>query len=111
MIFGLLKLLFKVVGTQFLLQQPLRLFHQEVDNIKEGVQKKMAKIVLKIVLWLSIATILMASCVFALVALALYLNEILSSSYKGFLLVAGGCALLVLVVLLIVSLRGTSNKE
>lgn len=111
MIFGLFKFLLKVVGFELLLKHPMQLFHQQIDNIKEEIQKKMAKMVLKVMLWLSLATLLMVSCVFALLALAFYLNEILYSNYKGFLLVAGGCIVLDLLVLLIVSLRGTSKKD
>ncbi len=111
MIFGLFKFLFKAVGVDLLLRHSVRLFHQETNNIKEEIQKKIAKIVLKVILWLSLATLLMIGFVFGLLALAFYLNEILYSSYKGFLLVAGGCIVLDLLVLLVVSLSGTSNKE
>jgi hypothetical protein len=111
MIFGLFKFLFKAVGFELLLREPVRLFQQEINSIKEEIRKKMAKLVLKVMLWLSLATLLMVSCVFALLALAFYLNEILYSNYKGFLLVAGGCMVVDLLVLLIVSLRGWGNKD
>lgn len=111
MIFGLIKFLFKVVGFEVLLQKPLRLFQQEIHNMKEEIQKKMAKMFLKVVLWLSFATLLMVSCVFALLALAFYLNEVLYSNYKGFLLVASGCLVVDLLVLLVVSLRGATKQD
>lgn len=111
MVFGIFKFLFKAVGVELLLQQPVRLFQQEINNIKEEIQKKMAQIVLKVILWLLLAVLLMMSCVFGLIALACYLNEILYSNYKGFLLVAGGCGLLDLLVFLVVGLRGTSKKN
>jgi hypothetical protein len=108
--FPFIKLLFKMVGTELLFKEAMRLFHRELNVIKEEIGKKLGKIIAKGLLWLLISTLLMIGCVFVLLALALYLNEVFYSSFKGLLIVGGGCILLVLIVVLIVTMRMSKHE-
>lgn len=111
MVLGFFKFLLRMVGLGLLFKRPLRLFHQEINNIREEFNKRLAKFMLRCILWLNIISLLIIGVVFGLLSLALYLNEIFYSGYKGFLMVSGGCVLLSLLVLLLVNMRGTSHKN
>ena len=108
--FSFVRLLFKMIGSELLFKQLVRLFHKEMDTFKEEFNKKISKIIIKGLLWLVIGTLLTIGCLFGLLALALYLNEVFYSGYKGFLMVGGGCILLVLLVVMIVTMRGSGNN-
>ncbi|MHB9147883.1 MAG: phage holin family protein [Candidatus Amoebophilus sp.] len=108
--FSLIKFLLKMVGTELIFKELVRLFHKEVDVAKQEVNKKLGKFIMKGVLVLLLVTLLMIGCVFVLLALGLYLNEAFYSAYKGFLMVGGGCISLVLLVILIFSMRNSNNN-
>jgi 4-hydroxybenzoate polyprenyltransferase len=99
-----------MVGTELLFKEIIKLFHREVDVVKEEVSKKMGKFLIKGLLGLLLVTLLMIGCVFGLLALALYLNEIFYSPYKGFLVVGGGCILLVILTIIVFSMRNSNNN-
>jgi hypothetical protein len=108
---SLIKFLLKMVGTELVFKEVVRLFHREVDGVKQEVNKKLGKFIVKGLLGLLIVTLLMIGCVFILLALGLYLNETFYSAYKGFLMVGGGCILLVLLVALIFTIRNSNNNN
>ncbi|OJW71790.1 MAG: hypothetical protein BGO68_03265 [Candidatus Amoebophilus sp. 36-38] len=109
--FSFVKLLFKIIGTELLFKEAIRFFHKEVDTVKEEFSKKISKFIIKGLLWLVIGTLVIIGCLFGLLALALYLNEVFFSGYKGFLMVGGGCILVVLLVVMIVTMRGSRSSN
>ena len=94
MIFKLVKLVYKAFATSFFLQEITELFKQEMQRIQEEMQKKINSFLLKIALWIFTILLLFLVCAFLLIGLASYINDMLYSSYKGFLVVAGVCLLL-----------------
>lgn len=109
--FPLIRFLFKMVGTELLFKEMLRLFHKELYVVKDEVNKRLARLLVKCLVWLFVIILLIIGCVFVLLALALYLNEIFYSSYKGFLAVGGGALLVVVLVVIIMSMRGTKYSN
>jgi hypothetical protein len=105
MFFKLIKLFCRELFVGRILATPLRFFNQEVSSIREQFSKKIAEFFLKLLLGLFVIGLLLLGCLFCFLALAIYLNEILCSTYKGYLLVGSGCVLLSAVCLLLFNLR------
>jgi hypothetical protein len=101
------KLLFRVLGLNSLYEEAGEfMFH-----LKEELRVTLVAWMLKGSLWFFLFVLFNLALIFGLVALALYLNERLYSSYQGFLIVAGGCLGLMLLLLGIMKLFGSKNKS
>ncbi len=90
------KLLLRLLGFELL--------SKEVSNWVMRLQAKLRQWMLKMSVWFGIFLLLKLAFIFGLVALALYLNELYYSNYIGFVLVAGGCLGLMLLLLIIMKL-------
>jgi hypothetical protein len=101
------KLLFKLLGFNYLSQEAGKFVH----HLKEELKANLVHWMLKGSLWVLLFVLFNLAFIFSLVALALYLNEQLYSSYQGFLIVAGGCLGLMLLSLGIIKLLGSKKED
>ena len=95
------RLLFRLLGGELLLAGLAELLSRVFTHFKEEIKKMLAALAAKAALFLLIWTLLRFALFFAFVALALYFNALLESTYLGFLLVAGGCVLTSFLLLLL----------
>ena len=108
---SIIKLLFKMVGTEVLFKEAMRLVRKEVEGVKEEIGLKLGKYALKGVLWLIIGILTLTGFLFGLLGLAFYLNELFNSSCKGFLVIGGSFIVIVLLLLIIVNLQFFQHKD
>jgi membrane-bound ClpP family serine protease len=101
------KLLFRLVGLDFLSQEAGKF----ISRLKEELRANLIHWMLKGSLWLFLFLLFNLAFIFGLVALGLYLNEVLYSNYQGFLIVAGICLGLMLLLLGIIKLFGSKKKD
>jgi hypothetical protein len=94
MFYKLIKFLFREIIFSNILSIPLRFLHEELNATKTHYSKKITDLLLKALIGLFLFSLLIMGLIFAFLALAKYLNEVLYSDYKGFLLVAAGCIIL-----------------
>lgn len=107
--FKLKKVLFRLVGFELLRKEVVKLLHRGIYSIKEEVNKKLMGFVIKGVLLLLLMGLFSLAFVFGMLALALYFNEVLYSSYKGFLIVSAGCIGLLILLLGLSKVRWFKN--
>ena len=103
------KLLFRLIGFELLSQEAIKLIYKSMHNVREEGNKKLMKLMLQGMLLIGMLLLFNLALGFSLFALALYLNEVFYSTYKGLLLVAGIC--IVLLLMLLVVLKMHSNKK
>jgi len=101
MILKFIKLICKALDISVMLQDVAQFFNQEIKCIKQEITKQISHLFLKAILWILIIFFILLMCVFLLVALAVYMNDLFYSSYKGFLFVSIGCLLLSLLLILV----------
>ena len=85
------KVLLRLLGFKLLLRKILKLLYKRMHSIQEAVNQKLWRFFFKGLALLLLLGLLGLAFVFSMLALALYLNEVCYSTYQGFLLVAGGC--------------------
>lgn len=107
----IIKLLFQEILLGNILSAPLRLLQREIITIKEEFSKKVAEFLLKILWGLFLVILLIVGFFFGLLALAIYLNELWYSTYKGFLVVGTVCVLVSVVALSFFNPRSSSKKN
>jgi len=105
MLNSIVKLIFRTIRAEFVFKEAAHFFHKELQAIKITLSKKIAKMLGKALLWLFLLIGLVVGAVLGLVGLALYLNDLFYSSYKGFLAVSGGCMLVTLGTFLVVTFK------
>ena len=83
-------LLLRLILLELLAIEPIRFFAKSLYSIKKEAKRQLMSFVIK-----TLACLLFVhfTLLFGFGALAFYLNDLLDSSYQGFLLVAGGCML------------------
>ncbi|MEL6152466.1 MAG: hypothetical protein AAFQ78_00360 [Bacteroidota bacterium] len=94
------KFLIRLLGFELIGKEVIRLTAKILQSCQVGLQKKMLALVRKVFIGFLIVGLVYIAFFFSMAALAIYLNEVFSSSYLGFLVVSGGC--LSLLSLLIV---------
>ena len=95
------KILFRLLGVELLAQGLLKLLFRRAHNFRAEFRKQLRLWALKVAILLLIIGLVQLTLLFGLGALALYLNVLLGSSYQGFLWVAGGCVVSLLLLLLL----------
>ena len=94
------KLLFRLLGLELLGKELLKLLAQGLHSFKTRLRRKLLALAFKLLAGLLGLALVLMAIFFSFTALALYLNSVLSSFYLGFLVVAGGCAGIVLLAFL-----------
>ena len=94
MFYKLIKFLFREIIFSNILSIPLRFLQEELNATKTLYSKKITDLLLKALVGLFLLSLLIIGLIFAFLALAKYLNEVLYSDYKGFLLVSACCIIL-----------------
>lgn len=92
-------ILFRLLGLELLLKGAVGFFLKQVYSISPNVQTIARGIFLRGALLLFIVNLCSMVLLFVLLALAAYLNETLASSYQGFLIIAAGSTLVLLLSL------------
>jgi hypothetical protein len=100
------KILSQLLWFELLAVEPIKLLVKGLRSLKTGVIRKLATWVAKIAILLAVAH---CALLFCLGALALYLNDLLGSSYQGFLIVSGGCWVLLLLLWQLCRIRWPNN--
>jgi len=95
------KLLFQLLGFELVVKEIFEFFKRGINGLNAKIRKKLMALAIKaIIVMLFIMLFNIALC-FALIALALYFNEMLGSSYQGFFVVSAGCLVLLLLLFII----------
>ncbi len=105
MCFSLKKIFFPLFGLELLRKEVYKLFVQGAQYAKESVRKELFVLLRKALVVLLVLGLFFVTLLLLLAALALYLNEVLGSGYQGFLVVAGGCVGVVLLLLAYLAVR------
>jgi hypothetical protein len=91
------KILSQLLWFELLAVEPLKLLAKGLYSFKTGTRKRLVAWGIKIAIVLLLLALAHCALLFGLGALALYLNTLLDSSYQGFLMVSGGCIVLLLL--------------
>lgn len=73
----------------------------EIDRVKNNTRHKIAEIIVKVIIFALMGLVGLMILIFGSVTLGLWLNEVLESSFLGFLIVTGFYVLLLVMLLLI----------
>lgn len=68
---------------------PAYYLSMEIDRLKGNARKKIADLIIKVILFALMALVGMMILIFGSVTLGLWLNELLESAFLGFLIVTG----------------------
>ncbi len=101
MLISLRKIFFRLLSLDFLAKRFIGFFTGRLQSLKTELRKKLLALVLRVFVWVLLIGLVQIALLFGFAALALYLNHVLESSYYGFLVVAGGCTGLLLVLLML----------
>ena len=93
------KILSQLLGVNFLARTFMRLLASGLHSFRAEIRKRLVAWARKAAVWLFVVSLARCALFFGLSALALYLNALLGSSYQGFLIVSGGCVVLLLLLL------------
>ncbi len=99
------KLFFGLLGFELLGSELIKQLAKGLRGLKIDLRRLLVAWVIKAATLLLLLFIAQGALLFGLGALALYLNTLLSSSYQGFLIVSGGCTVLLLLSWLLSRLR------
>lgn len=102
-----IKLLFRLVGLNFLSHEAGKWVHHFKEDLKGSLRYWMVRGILGVFMFILVKI----AFIFGLVALGFYLNERFYSTYQGFLLVAGGCLGVTILLLVILQLFGFKRKR
>lgn len=98
-------MILRLFGLELLMAQLSKLLLNGMQGVKEEVRKVFITVMIRGLVLLVIVGFTFLSLFFGLLALAFYLNGIFENNYQGLLIVAGGCAVLTLLVILLQELR------
>jgi hypothetical protein len=101
------KLLFRLVGLNFLSQEA----GKWLQHFKEDLKTRLRCWILRGSFLILMFVLLKLAFLLGLIGLSLYLNERFYSTYQGFLVVAGGCLGIILLLFIILQLFGFKKKE
>lgn len=104
-------MLCKFLGFELLGHELTKLVHKGVQNFKYELRKKLIGLAIKAFGWFLILVLVHITLFSAFIALASYLNEVLESSYQGFLITSGGGAIIILLFVLVKALRWRSLRD
>ena len=102
---NLKKLLWGLLGFELLAKEAPRLLIRGVYGLRKKFRRRLTTWIIRLLLLFFFVGLIYSALLLGLVALALYLNTWLMSSYQGFLLVAGGCVALLLCCGLFIHVR------
>ena len=102
------RLFFRLLSLELLRREAIKLFGKNLSSLQECARQRSTWILYRILLAMLYVGLLFLTCIFGTIALALYLNEVLSSTYQGFLYVALVCAGLLVFLML---LRGILSRD
>lgn len=102
---NLKKLLWGLLGFELLAKESTKLLAKSVYSLRRQFRRRLTVWIIRLVLLLLLVGLIHSAVLLGFVALALYLNTWLESSYQGFLLVAGGCMSLLLLCGLFIRVR------
>jgi len=105
MLIRFIKMILRLFGLELLITQLSKLLLNGMQGLKEEVRKVFITVMIRGLVLLVIVGFTFLSLFFGLLALAFYLNGTLENNYQGLLIVAGGCAVLTLLVILLQELR------
>jgi hypothetical protein len=92
------KIFFRLLGFELLAVELVRLLTRVMHSFKTEMRRELAAWAIKVAFVLLLLGIVHCALLFGLVAMALYVNGLLNSSYQGFLVVSGGCVTLLLLL-------------
>ena len=98
--FSFKKILFQLLGFELFGKELLRIAVRGLQSCQVSIRQRLFTLALKVFVGLLVLGLVYMMFFFGMAALALYLNEMLSSSYLGFLMVAVVCAGLLSLLLL-----------
>jgi hypothetical protein len=101
------KILPQLLWFELLAVEPIKLLVKGLRSLKTGMIRKLVTWAAKVAILLAFAH---CALLFFLGALALYLNDLLGSSYQGFLIVSGGCLVLLLLFWQLCRIRWPKNS-
>ena len=104
------RILFRLLGGELLLKGLAELLSRVLTHFREEIKKTLAIWATKAAFFLLLWTLARCAVLFALVALALYFNTLMSSTYLGFLVVSAGCIAFIFFALLLSQIRWGSKK-
>jgi len=99
------KILFWLLKGELFALEIFRLLIRELPSLKKAFRKQLTTWSLKLISVIFLVLLAYTVLLFGLVGLALYFNVWLGSSYQGFLLVAGGSFVFLLLVWLLCRVR------
>ena len=97
-------ILLRLLGLEFLSHKLSTLLSTILDRIGGVIHQKSKQLIIRGVSFFILLKMIGLAVLFFLLGLALYLNELLCSSYIGFLWVGVGCLVIFFLLLLIRSL-------
>jgi hypothetical protein len=100
------KILSQLLWFELLAVEPIKLLVKGLRGLKTGMIRRLVTWAAKVAMLLAVAH---CALLFFLGALALYLNDLLGSSYQGFLIVSGGCLILFLLFWQLCRIRWPNN--
>lgn len=100
------KLFFRLLGFELLTKEFVKLLALGLYSFTAEIKKRLIVWAIKVVILLVLLALLVqGTLLFGLGALALYFNALLGSNFQGFLVVSGGCAVLLLLLWLLSRVR------
>ncbi len=103
------KVFLRLLGFELLAKELYKLLAISLHNFKAEIRRRLIAWAIKVVILLLLLALAQGTLLFGLGALALYLNALLGSSCQGFLIVSGGCTVLLLLLWLLSRVRWPRN--
>jgi hypothetical protein len=103
------KVFFRLIGFELLAREFVKLLALGLYSFKAEIKKRLIAWAIKVVILLVLLALAQGTLLFGLGALALYFNVLLGSNFQGFLVVSGGCAVLLLLFWLLSRVRWPRN--
>jgi hypothetical protein len=95
------KIFFRLLGFELLAVELIELLARGLRGFKAEMRRRLITWAIKVAIVLLLLGLAHCALLFGLGAMALYLNDLLGSSYQGFLIVSGGCVALLLLLWLL----------
>jgi hypothetical protein len=93
-----IKVFFRLLSFELLAVELIGLLARGLRSFKAEMRRELATWAIKVAFALLLLGLAHCALLFGLVAMALYFNDLLDSSYQGFLVVSGGCVTLLLLL-------------
>lgn len=104
------KLLLRFVGFELLAREFAKILVHSLGGLQGRLEKMLWPVLMKLGALLGLAWVACIGVLFALMALAQYLNGRFGGAYQGFVVVAAACAGMIALSVLVVCLRRILRK-